>query len=117
MSDDEELGGGWVDYLIASNEPADKALLGEFRDQAWAHGQLMQFIASDPANINAETYAKLEEGQEQENELQDRIRARGEALRAAGRSPCDEAAFKAWRASWVLLASHLPSDDGPISHA
>ena len=60
MSGDEELGGGWVDYLIASDEPADKALLDEFRDRAWAHGLLIQFIAADPANINAEALARME---------------------------------------------------------
>ena len=99
MSDDDEQGGGWVDYLIASDDPADRALLDEFRDLAWAHGQLMQFIAADPANINAETFARMEEGQEAENALQDRIRARGVALRDAGHVPADEDAFKAWRAS------------------
>lgn len=114
MSDDEKLGGGWVDYLIASDDPADRALLDEFRNLAWAHGQLMQFIAADPANINAEIYALLDQGQERQNELQTRIHARGEALRAAGRQPCDEAAFKAWRATWVPLASHILAEDGEL---
>lgn len=109
--------GGWIDYLIASNDPADRALLDEVRNQAWAYGQLMQHLTADPANINAESYAMLEEGQNRENELQDRIRVRGEALRAAGFSPRDDAAFKAWRASWVPLASHLPSEDGGIPRA
>lgn len=57
------------------------------------------------------------EGQERENELQDRIRAGGEALRAAGCSPCDEEAFKSWRATWVPMASHLRSDDGEFPRA
>lgn len=109
--------GGWIDYLIASDDPADRALLDEFRNQAWAYGQLMQHLTADAANINAESYAMLEDGQERENELQDRIRGRGEALQAAGCSPCDEAAFKAWRATWVPLASHLPSHDGNIPRA
>lgn len=109
--------GGWIDYLIASDDPADRALLDEFRNQAWAYGQLMQHLTADPANLNAESYAMLEEGQERENELQVRIRARGEALSAAGCSPCDDAAFKAWRASWVPLASHLPTTDGEIPRA
>lgn len=103
--------GGWIDYLIASDDPADRELLDEFRNQAWAYGQLMQHLTADPANINAQSYAMLEEGQNRENELQARIRARGEALRDAGFSPCDDAAFKEWRASWVPLASHLPSND------
>ena len=108
---------GWVDYLIASDDPTDRALLDEFRNQAWAYGQLMQHLPADPANINAESYAMLEEGQDRENVLQDRIRARAEVLRAAGCSPCDESAFKAWRASWVPLASHLPSEDGEMPRA
>lgn len=108
---------GWIDYLITSDDPEDKALLGEFRDRAWAHGQLMQFITADPANINAETFARLEEGQEAENALQDRIHARGVALRDAGHVPADEAVFKEWRATWVPLASHLPPDDEPMPRA
>lgn len=104
---------GWIDYLIASDDPTDKALLAEFRDRAWAHGQLMQFIAADPSNINDETFARMEEGQEAENALQARIHARGVELRDAGHVPADEAAFKAWRATWVPLASHLPSEDEP----
>lgn len=107
---------GWIDYIIASDAPVDKALLDEFRDRAWAHGQLMQFIAADPANINAETFARMEEGQELENALQDRIHARGVELRDAGHAPADEAAFKAWRATWVPLASHIPAD-GPLPKA
>jgi hypothetical protein len=117
MADDEELGGGWVDYLIASDDPIDKALLAEFRDRAWAHGQLMQFITADPANINAESWARMEEGQELENALQARIHARGVELREAGHAPADGAMFKAWRATWVPLASHVPSDDDPTPRA
>lgn len=108
---------GWIDYLLTSDEQEDKALLAEFRDRAWAHGQLMRFIAADPANIKAETFARMEEGQEAENALQERIHARGVALRDAGHVPADEAAFKAWRATWVPLASHLPSDDEPLPRA
>lgn len=108
---------GWIDYLIASGDPEDMAILAEFRDRAWAHGQLMQFITADPANINAETFARMEEGQELENELQARIAVRGKALRDAGCAPADEAAFKAWRATWVPLASHLPDGDDPLSRA
>lgn len=96
---------GWIDYLITSADPEDKALLAEFRDRAWAHGQLMQFITTDPANINAETWARMEAGQELENALQARIYARGVELRDAGHVPADDAAFKAWRATWVPLAS------------
>lgn len=108
---------GWIDYIIASDDPADKGLLAEFRDRAWAHGQLMQFITSDPANINEETFARMEEGQESENSLQARIHARGVELRDAGYAPADDAAFKAWRATWVPLASHIPSGDEPLPRA
>ena len=107
---------GWVDYVIASDDPADRALLEEFRNLAWSYGQLMQFVVADPANINDETAAKMDEAQEAENELQARIAARGKALRDAGHAPADEAAFKAWRASWVPLASHI-GNDGPLPRA
>ncbi len=117
MDDERPTVGGWIDYLIASDDPNDRALLDEFRNEAWAHGQLMQHITADPANINAESCALLEEGQERQKELQARILARGEALRATGCQPCTEAAFKAWRARWVPLASHLPSDGAGIPRA
>lgn len=113
MDSDGHVAGGWVDYLIASDDPADKALLAEFRDRAWAYGQLMQFICADPANINDDTAARMDEAQEAENDLQARIHARALVLRDAGRPPADEAAFKAWRASWVPLASHV-ANDGPL---
>jgi len=113
MSDNEDNAAARVDYLIASDDPIDRALLDEFRDQAWKHGQLMQFITADPANINVETYARMEEGQEAQNELQRRISVWGAELKAAGHEPADEEAFRAWRATWVALASHIPSDDGP----
>jgi hypothetical protein len=108
MADDA---GGWVDYVIASDNPTDRALLEEFRNLAWSYGQLMQFIVADPANINEETAAKMDEAQEAENELQARISARGKALRDSGHAPADEAAFKAWRASWVPLAQYVPDSE------
>lgn len=116
MADDQNLGGGWVDYIVASDDPVDRALLDEFRNLAWAHGQLMQHITADPANINAETWARMEEGQDAENDLQARIHARALTLRDAGQAPCDDEAFRAWRASWVPLASHI-GDDGPLPRA
>lgn len=108
---------GWVEYIIASDDPADRALLEEFRNQAWAYGELMRFMMSDPANIPEEAFARLEQTQEADNELQARIAARGKALRDAGYAPADEAALKAWRATWVPLASHLPTQDGDMPSA
>ncbi|UNK77889.1 hypothetical protein MNQ96_09805 [Sphingopyxis granuli] len=101
---------GWVDYLIASDDTADRSLLDEFRNQAWAYGELMRFIVADPTNINEETAARLEEGQVLENDLQGRIQKRVLELRDAGQAPADEAAFRAWRASWVPLASQVAAD-------
>jgi len=116
MDSDGHMAGGWIDYLIASDDPEDRALLDEFRDRAWAYGQLMQFVCADPANINAGTAARMDEAQEAENDLQARIQARALALRDAGRPAADEAAFRAWRATWVPLASHIASD-GPLPRA
>ena len=108
---------GWVDYIIASDDPADRALLEEFRNQAWAYGELMRFITADPENINEETFASLEATQEADNDLQERIAARGKALRDAGHAPADEEAFKAWRATWVPLASYLASKGDEVPRA
>lgn len=116
MDGEGHFAGGWIDYLIASNDRQDRALLDEFRDRAWAYSQLMQFICASPANIDETTYARMEEAQELENDLQARIQARGKMLRDAGRTPADDAAFKAWRESWVPLVSHI-GNDGPLPRA
>lgn len=43
------------------------------------------------------------------------VTVEGEGVRDAGRPPADDAAFKAWWASWSSQASDLPPDDGGIS--
>lgn len=116
MGSDEHIGGGWIDYLIASNDAVDRALLDEFRNRAWAYSQLMQHICASPANIDETTYARMEEALELENDLQARIHARGKMLRDSGGPPADKAAIKAWRASWVPLVSHI-GNDGPLPRA
>jgi len=63
---------GWIVYLIASDDPTDRALLDEFRNQTCAYGPLMQHLTVDFANVNAESCAMLEEEGERENELQSR---------------------------------------------
>ena len=104
MADEDHQSDGWIDYLITSDDPVDKALLAEFRDRSWAHGQLMQFITADPTNIDTETFARMEE-EHQGSALRRRIPARGLELRDAGYALTDETAFKAgaqhgcaWRA-------------------
>ncbi|MBE1526877.1 hypothetical protein GGC65_001333 [Sphingopyxis sp. OAS728] len=34
----------WIDYLIASDDPIDKALVDEHRVRSWAYAQTMQWI-------------------------------------------------------------------------
>lgn len=107
----------WIDYIIAGDDAVDKALLDEFRNRAWAHGQWMQFITSDVENINELAFARLVEEQGLSDALHERIYERGQALCAAGYSAANEAALAAWRATWVPLANYMPSEDGDIARA
>lgn len=113
MSVDDELGGGWVGYLITSDKPADEALLDEHRARSWAYAQTIHWIAGRDG-VGADAFNRLRQENALVNELQGRVHARGVKLQAAGHAPANEAAFKAWRAAWVPWASRLQSYNEPM---
>lgn len=91
----------WIDYLIASDDPADQALATEFRTQDWAMRELVD------ATADALMAGKAEEGwmekiQQQQlvcDELTKRVYARAQTLAAGSASPADEATVaRDWRA-------------------
>ncbi len=91
----------WIDYLIASEDPADQALATEFRTQDWAMRELVEAIASDMRMGEATTgwLEKMEVQRRVCDELTKRVYERAQVLVAAGASPADEAAVaRDWRA-------------------
>lgn len=107
--EDEQLGRGWIDYILASDNPADKSLVDEHRARSWAYAETMQWIVGNE-NVSAEAFDKLQEENELANELQARIRVRGAELMKAGAKPASEEQVTAWNATWIPLVSKLPND-------
>jgi hypothetical protein len=108
----------WIDYLIASEDPADQALATEFRTQDWAMRELVEAIASDMRMGEATTgwLEKMEAQRRICDELTKRVFDRAQALVAEGALPADEAAVASdWRARAVgphLIARR--NDDAEI---
>jgi len=76
----------WIDYLIASDDPADKALLDEHRARSWAYAQTMQWVVGRDGP-EADAFERLRQENDLANELQSRIHARGLELKDAGAVP------------------------------
>ena len=104
----------WIDYLIASDDPADKALLDEHRARSWAYAQTMQWVVGRDG-AEADAFERLQQENDLVNELQDRIHARGVGLMEAGVPPASAEQIAAWNATWVPLVSNLP-EEGAHKH-
>lgn len=96
----------WIDYLIASDDPADQALMDEHRARSWAYAQTMQWIVGQDG-IKPEAFDKLQQENDLANELQARIHARGVALKASGAPAASDEHVAACNATWVPLVSNL----------
>lgn len=95
MTDDPEAPAvGWIDYVIASEDPADRALAAEFAAN-WAANQAMQdrVLADRPT---PEVWRLIEQHRQTTDDLQQRVYARGVALAAAGAQPAGRGVFEAW---------------------
>lgn len=101
----------WIDYIIASDEPADRALIEEYNARTWSHAQLLRWIGVDPARITTDSFARMEEEQKLTDALQQRIHERGAQLQAAGSPPANEQQIAAWEAAWRPLAQNIPDED------
>ncbi len=84
----------WIDYLIASDDPADQALATEYRTQSWAMRELVEATAAEltAGQIPAGWIEKMEAQRGVCDELTKRVYERAQVLVAAGASPADEAA-------------------------
>lgn len=101
----------WIDYIIAGNEPADRALIREYNVGTWSHAQLLRWISVDPARITTELFTRMEGEQKLADALQKRIHQRGAELQAAGAQPANEGQIAAWEAMWRPLAQNIPVED------
>jgi hypothetical protein len=91
----------WIDYLIASADPADQALATEYRTQSLAMRELVETTAAEmTAGQIAEGWLEKMEAQRRVcDELTKRVFDRAQALVAGGASPADEATVTSdWRA-------------------
>jgi len=116
MTDDEDRSIFWLDYIIASDDPADKALVTEYNTQTWTYGQTTQALMRQ-GGLTQEAFDRMGEELEVNRELHERIHARALELKAAGYQPATPAQVAAWRATWLPLAQNIPSDDDPIYRA
>ncbi|KQZ76439.1 hypothetical protein ASE06_07535 [Sphingopyxis sp. Root214] len=100
----------WIDYLINSDDPADKVLLNEHRARSWAYAQTMQWVVARDGP-EADAFERLRQENDLVNELQDRIHARGFELMESGVPPASVEQIAAWNATWVPLVSNLQDDE------
>jgi len=100
----------WIEYLINSDDPEDKALLDEHRARSWAYAQTMSWVVGRDL-VEADTFERIQQENDLVNELQGRIRARGLKLKDVGADPASAEQIAAWNATWVPLVSNLPDDD------
>ncbi|TPG38950.1 hypothetical protein EAH79_14435 [Sphingomonas koreensis] len=94
----------WIDYLIASDDPADQALATEYRTQSWAMRELVDATAAEMScgQFAADWMARMEAQRLVCDELTKRVFDRAQVLLATGSSPADEATVaKDWRARAV----------------
>lgn len=115
---DEERSVAWIDYVIVSDNPDDKALVDEFLASCWSYSQTTQWIVQETTTggLTPEMMAQLEREMEAGRAIQERIHARGQALAASGARPADAATADAWHASRRNLFPTLPTED-PMSRA
>ncbi len=104
----------WLDFLINSDDPTDKALLDEHRARSWAFVQTMQWIV-ECEGIEIQTFDAIQRENDLTDELQRRITVRGAELADAGAEPASVEQIEAWNAALVLLISNL-QDKGALKH-
>ena len=108
----------WIDYLIASDDAADKALCEEFCALSWEHAQTTQWMVTSTANVTEDTLSRISDLHQRSDELQKRIHARALALRDAGGEPAQGEKLDAWVIRWRTLAQTHPDHDAlPLPRA
>lgn len=96
---DGERAVAWVDYLLASREPADHALLDELLARSWAYSEIMQWMMrhAEKGNLTEEMLARTTKKAALCEATQGRIHQRGLELQRAGIKPVGEATAMAWQ--------------------
>lgn len=119
MTPDKEPSVAWIDYVIASEDPADKALADDFLARSWSYSQTMQWIMrqTESGKLTEAMMEKLGVEMELSQALQERIYRRGCELAESGAAPADAATAAAWHAQRISLSPTLASDNDPIYRA
>lgn len=105
----------WIDYLIASDDPADQALATEYRTESRAMRKLVDAASAEMAagRIAEGWLEKIEAQRRVCDGLTKQVYARAQSLVAIGAAPADEAKVaRDWRAR--ATGTHLaawPDDD------
>jgi hypothetical protein len=115
MPSDRDYPTGWIDYVIASDDPADKALVREYAISGWEIGQVIHWLLSQlkKGAVTEEMLAELESIHERTEQVRDRVCKRGQALFAAGAAPADELPSRKWRERFEELSSLVHRDSDP----
>lgn len=98
----------WISYLVASDDPGDKAIFDEFCALSWEHGQTSQWMLTTKDSITREALSRIAELHEKSDEIQGRIHARAVDLMKQGKQLADDAAMAAWDKWWHPLAQTPP---------
>src|ERR1700741_2218281 len=103
MESDEEPSVAWIDYVIASEDPADKALADAFLARSWAHSQTMQWIMreTESGKLTDAMMGKLADDMELSRALQERIYHRARHLAESGAAPADATTAAGWHAQRI----------------
>ena len=91
----------WIDYIIASNDPADQALATEYRTQSWAMRELVDVTAAEwtAGQVAEDWLGKMEAQRHICDQLTKQVFERAQVLVAAGALPADEVTVvRDWRA-------------------
>lgn len=107
----------WIDYLIASDDPADQAMCEEYRALAFENGQRSQWMLEDPSRITQALFEAVEDHYQRSTDLQKRVHARALELEAEGKKAASGAKLETWWSEWRKLAQTHPDHDAPIARA
>lgn len=107
VGDDGERPVAWVDYLLASRDPADHALLDQLLARGWAYSEIMQWVMrqTEDGNLTDEILARMTKEAALCQATQVRIHKRGLELQSAGIRPVGEATAMAWHARRSTLCA------------
>jgi hypothetical protein len=104
---------GWIEYVIASDEPADKILAREYLASGWESGQITQAIlrAAKDGSLTEALFDNLAKMEARSRLLVKRVHLRGAELRSSGAPPADRAYAKWWLSRFHALGASICDED------